>query len=215
MTKNEKGDLYSKVASLKKLQGSVGIEGITVIEEARSMGIKVEALNFVTPGLRGVAVISGSEIHNPDIILLNSNRTPKEQNFDCAHELMHIYLHGQLKKRSFQCYDGRTFQNSYIEWQADEGAAEYCVPAAEFIPITVERLENTALKKNECARKRFCKEMSDLFLVPEKVIAYRLDNLQYEMWQYMQGVPVQEWEFLSRGEQNRRGIVTPTLTIVR
>ena len=214
MLKNEKGELYSKIALLKKQQNIVGVTGIRVIEKAREMGIAVEALDLKTPGLRGVAVISDAEKERGNYILLNSNRTPKEQNFDCAHEFMHIYLHRKLRRLSFRCFDGPIAQDTFVEWQANEGAAEYCVPASEFIPIAARKLGDIRFIDRR-AQKKFHKEMSEQYIVPEMVIQYRLNNLQYEIWQYMQGVPMGKWEFLSRGEQNRRGINIPSLAIIR
>ena len=65
--------------------------GINLVKEYENFGILTEAVPFKTHALRGMAAIGDKP--QPDVILLNSARTPQEQNFDCGHETIHLALH--------------------------------------------------------------------------------------------------------------------------
>jgi hypothetical protein len=184
--------------------------GINLVQEYNSFGIKLEAIPFKTHGLRGMAAIA--EAPDPDVILLNTKRSPLEQNFDCGHETMHLGLHRHTGQKTFNCYDEVTAkQNPFLEWQANEGSAEFFVPHRIFIPMLHEFL---GLYPTFQTVQEFIRLASNTFMVPRQVIRYRLENLKYEILQFYAGIDVYDLELLSKIQQERRGIYIRSLNYI-
>ena len=201
--------LYQEVTGIKKfLNIDENDYGINLVQSLLDMGFKLESIPFRTRGLRGMAVVA-SEEDDDDYILLNSKRTDIEQNFDCGHEVMHLVLHRDLEQKAFNCFDKvLASQNSFIEWQANEGAAEFFVPYQVFLPMIKRSIAYLNTYRNI---EKFKKEMSDTFHVPEAVINYRIENLKYETEQYLSGVPLDKLEILSEKKQCERNIQVQSL----
>ncbi len=195
-----KEDLYQYVNGIK---GKMGIDpqktGIDFYEECQKLnGIKMEVVDFTDRSLRGLSV------PKQNIILLNSSRSPIERNFDCAHEFIHVVKHKKEVFQTFNCFDKlRPQQNPYLEWQANEGAAEMLVPYKLFIPMFCEHVE-----KCNCGYEYYyLKEyLAKHFNVPLAVIELRIDNLRYEIQQYETGCDISKLRILSNSQQSRRGI---------
>lgn len=62
--------------------------------------IQIERRPFQTPGFCALAFAG----EKSDTIILNANRNPLEQNFDCGHELIHLTKHRQFKTGLFQLF---------------------------------------------------------------------------------------------------------------
>ena len=202
-----KNDLYLAVRKLKFIQFfNTETYGIDIVSFLKRNGIAIESLPWKTKGVRGMSTPAKKYGSGPDIILLNSNRSKAEQNFDCAHEMMHLSFHSNIERKTFNCFDKITpNQDPFLEWQANEGAAEYCVPYRIFIPI-VKDWYNDLYNGDICIMDFFLKEMSEKFFVPETVIAHRLKNLRYEIFQFVNGVPIESIEILSNNELKKRDI---------
>lgn len=99
-------------------------------------------------------------------------------------------------------------QNSYIEWLANEGAAEFTVPYKILLPII--KLEYPNLIKG-VGTTVFCNNYASSFAVSPIVMQNRIDSLKYEIEQYMCGVPLDKIEILSNRKQVDRGIVAKSL----
>lgn len=132
-----KEDLYRYINDLKKCMGidpmKIGIDLYSACQKIN--GIKMEVVDFSDRSLRGMSV------PRENIILLNSSRTPIERNFDCGHELIHVVKHKNENFQTFNCFDKlRPQQNPFLEWQANEGAAEMLVPYKIFIPMFCEQV---------------------------------------------------------------------------
>lgn len=165
-------------------------------------GIWVDYMPMKTPGLRGIAVM-GNASAEQDIILLKESSSAKENNFNCAHELIHLTLHRNNPKKTFQCYESvRNNQNSFEEWQANEGAAELLVPYRQFIPRYVELCRKHRFDRES----KVVEELADEFGVLPGVIAFRIDNLNYEIACYLAGTPCEQIPLLSTTEQKKRQI---------
>lgn len=178
--------------------------GIYLPDFWRSRDVIVEEKPFKTHGLRGMAVPADLYSTQRDIIILNSNRSTKEKNFDCAHESIHITFHWKIHRQPFSCYDRIVAnQDSYLEWQANEGAAEYLVPYKIFIPLTVDKWDMLTELYPMDMENEFLKPMSDLFNVPISVIRIRLISLRSEIEQYINGVPLENLRFYSNNDLNR------------
>lgn len=157
---------------------------------------------FKTPGLRGMAQM-GQDISEDDIIILNSTQDTNEQRFSCSHEFLHLVFHRDEKRPVFRCFDKvRPGQNSFYEWHANEGAAELLVPYKKFIPRYVELAR-------EQARKPFSgvviKPLAEEFGVSECVITHRIDNLNYEICRYLEGIDLEEIVPLSQNQLRQMG----------
>ena len=148
-------------------------------------------------------------VAEPDIILLNSNRCEDEQNFDCGHEMMHLSLHRKLNRSTFNCFDRvSALQDPFLEWQANEGAAEFYVPYKIFIPLIKEHLHESPQRADV---ENFITWASDYFLVPQAVIRYRLENLKFEIYQYYMGIEITDIKVLSKNQQEKRGLFLSSL----
>ncbi len=209
---SEKEQLYKSVVQVKRYLGYGPYQhGINIVENW-AFGIKLERLPFKTRGLRGMAYVS--EKPYPDIILLNTKRSMIEQNYDCGHELMHLSKHRNLKQKSFNCFDMNTapHQDPFLEWQANEGAAEFFVPYRFFIPFLKDYFNNAP---RNCDVQEFKQYAADIFKVPPAVIKYRLESLKYEILQYYAGSDIDDIQIISKRQQERMGIYVKSLNDIR
>lgn len=100
------------------------------------------------------------------VILLNTSFTPVSLRFTLAHELIHFFLHPG--ERQLVC----ARQNSPLEWQANEGAAELLVPRHSFLPTMENICSNFWQEKDRIAAAAI------RFGVSEQVIRYRIKSLR-------------------------------------
>ena len=196
-----KENLYQYVNGIKE---KMGIDpqkiGIDFLEECQKInGIKMEVVEFTDRSLRGLSVPT------QNIILLNSSRSAIERNFDCAHEFIHVVKHKKEVFQTFNCFDKlRPQQNPYLEWQANEGAAEMLVSYKLFIPTFCEQVEKCTYGYEYYHLKEY---LAKQFNVPLAVIELRIDNLRYEIQQYEDGCDINKLRILSNSQQSKSGIV--------
>ena len=150
---------------------------------------------FNTTGFCGAALV-GDKMNT---IVLNSTRSKSEQNFDCGHELIHLVRHRNKNNGIFNCTTKS--QNSFLEWEANEGSAQFLVPYQDFIPRFLNLLNLGA--------SGIQYTLAEYYHVTPQVINIRLDSLSYEIDQYKEGTCLDCLEVLSRTQRIRRGI-TPT-----
>lgn len=195
--------LYNFVASLKNKFGvsdNLYPLDLGYLEDISSKYLSLELASFKTRGLCGVAFIGDKE----DTVILNSERSENEQLFDFSHELVHLSAHRHVG--AFQCFDKvKPAQNSFLEWQANEGAAEITVPYKLFIPQFVDRVR-------ECGDSWFDYiglkwELADEFGVTPAIISYRIDNLRYEISQYEKGISIGDLQLKSNTQLIKEGII--------
>lgn len=164
--------------------------------------LKIETVPFKTFSLRGMAVIAENSSQN-DVILLNDHLNDYEINFYCIHEFMHLRLHRNQKGKQFNCYDQtKPNQDPYLEWQANEGSAQFLVPYQDFIPRFLEYNST----HTPYISLNVLNELADYYCVSVPVIKNRIDNLNYEIDQYRNGISIENIELLSRNQQKMRGI---------
>lgn len=111
--------LYRQVDALRRLWGVWEPFDPFLIAETLP-GMEVRCHPFQTKGFHGFIVTSDDK--RCARIVLNSLRSPAEQTFDLSHELIHYALHPP----TLQVHSRAPF----LEWQADEGAAELLLPRA-------------------------------------------------------------------------------------
>lgn len=173
----------------------------------RISNVEIQAVPFKTADLRGMVSLAknNSEAH---IILVNSNKSFQEQNFHGFHELMHIPTVDQ-PGTLLRCYDTvKPNQNSYMEWLANEGAAEFVVPYQLLLPMIKREIRQMI---TGIGTWQFCENHSYDFGVSPIVLQNRIDSLKYETYQYLNGVPFDKIEILSWNKQKQRGINVKSL----
>lgn len=214
-----KEDLYKSVDRIREHWGikpkHYPLDSVSICNRVRSL--QVNYLPFNTSGLQGVIWL---EKDNDCYIILNSGRSQVENNFYCAHELAHFILHRNFPAQSFQCYDKiRDKQIAFLEWQANEWAAEFLVPYRLFIPEFIRRLDlipeqyyhPMIPKSNYESQYLSCLpqirwELAILFGVSERVIYNRIESLKYEILQYEYGISLSEIKVRSITQQLKNGL---------
>lgn len=167
--------------------------------------VAVEVYPFRQPKLCAMA-LRGTKC---DTIILNGSRTPQEQNFDCAHELIHLTLHRDVEQDCFQCFEGKTpAQDSFLEWQANEGAAELMLPYQMLLPL----LKRSRRKLRDAGDIRALRrQLAARFFLTESILRVRLESLKYEISQYLDGVDLDRITLLSSRQLQQQGIQVESL----
>ncbi len=119
-------------------------------------------------------------------ILVNSNKSPLDQRFDLAHELIHFWFHPSQTSFSFQKPHLRDKEK---EWQANEGAAELLLPYKDFIPRFVQTAKY--VEENYEPLEEVYNELARFYKVMPIVVDYRIRNLESEILQYINGTPIE------------------------
>lgn len=163
---------------------------------------------FTTKGLRGMATIASSPT-DINCILVNSNLTFAEQNFHGIHEFIHTVSCPENSGQTFSCFDTvRPHQNSYVEWMANEGAAELLVPYKQLLPLIKKHYPDLI---KDLGTYEFCEEHAGLFLVSPTVLQNRIDSLKYEIHQHISGIEVEDIQILSKKAQENKGVFVKSL----
>ena len=154
--------------------------------------LEISFIEFETSLICGV-LIKGK---NSTTIGLNARRSKLGKNFDCMHELIHYWFHGD---EYFLCdHDAK----SHLEWQANEGAAQFLMPYQSFIPnysqIHDYFYENLSA---ENANNAIIARLSTQYLVGETAVKYRINGLQNEIKQYLNGIQIERIQVLARGQK--------------
>lgn len=187
-----KRDLYEAVDQLRTLLGvphtarAVDFQKIV----CASTDTVVQLAAFKTRGLQGMAILG-----TPDIILLNERRGRLSQRFDFAHELIHCRYH-RVSRSAFTC-TGFSPRDPFLEWQANEGAAELLVPYRSFVPLVAENYHRIRRCRN---LEAFIAFAAHQFQVTRETIHIRLKSLSAELFQYRAGIPLDQLEILSARE---------------
>jgi len=200
MINNVKKDLYSTVNTIRsnyiENMQSGFIDSVRLCKSDSNINLCFH--NFRTRGICGTALI-GEKVNT---IVLNNKRTKVEQNFDCGHEIMHCNLHKDYEIKLFNCFETvLPKQNRFIEWQANEGAAQLLMPYTDFIEFVLS--EKDKFKHNF---KQLQQIMAHYYFVPEVSVFFRFEGLKYEIQQALDGVAIDKIELLSANAQTSRGI---------
>lgn len=198
MENNAKKELYNCVDWLRNYYfgapysgGPVDVLGLC----GRIPNVTIYKRHFETVGFCGAA-IAGIKMNT---IILNSARSEIEQNFDCGHELIHLSMHRGQNDGVFQCFGSN--QNTFLEWQANEGAAQLLVPYQDFIPRFAD-----CISVGETALHGAPAFFAEHYHVSQQVINLRIKNLSYEIDQFCCGTRVEDIKLLSRNQLNIRDI---------
>lgn len=196
MTNNAKEDLYARVDVMRKKLGIFSYDTpINTLDLCTKKVSDVEIIyhDFETNGFCGAA-FAGERMNT---IVLNSTRSEAEQNFDCGHELIHLVRHRDQNNGIFNCTAKN--RNSFLEWEANEGSAQFIVPYQDFIPRFLNLFNSGVLGIKYV--------LAEHYHVTAQVISIRLESLSYEIDQYQEGARLDCLELLSRRQRKQRGIV--------
>lgn len=217
-----KSQLYEEIDRCRKILNANGITEINIgniCEEYPHISVRYEP--FETPGLRGMVIFStgGNPINR---IFINSLLPSTEQHFHSIHEYLHIYLHSDIGGNDITCFENgiKNNQDSGIEWQANEGAAELIMPYKEFIPwfyqMFTEYSNGSDYWKLMYDDFDVTDVLADHYKVSVPVICNRISSLAYEIDQFCSGIPIDDVEILAHNKQVKRGIsATDYLKIIR
>lgn len=195
--------LYNEIENFREYLGITSSNyPLDVKALSSSGGLTIANRDFKTHGLKGMLSI----VNQHGYVLLDSKSSAYEQNFFCGHEVIHFVLHRNIGTNSFQCFD-KVNRNNIVEWQANEGAAEFIVPYRKFIPDVLSLL-NPITRTGDYFEAVFL--LSEKYHVSEMVIRNRLDGLRFEIYQVANGTPLNEIMILSKRQQERQGIAVPS-----
>lgn len=199
--------LYLEIDKLRK-KYNLNYTTVNFRDLCDKLKIQVAPAAFETDGLRGMA-FKGSNF-SEDVILLSDKRTECEQNIDCGHEFIHLYLQRNELITGFNCFEKiRPQQDSYFEWQANEGSAELLLPYKFLLP----KINKSLFELNDWSiidkfKRNLAKELN---LTPA-VVQFRLESLKYEIHQYVNlGISLENIEILSNAAQQKRNINVKSL----
>jgi Zn-dependent peptidase ImmA (M78 family) len=172
-----------------------------VTQKATGLGFDVRAQNYKIDSMR----LAMQVCHNPEIkilefssikicgllykgefattIGLNARRSAPGKNFDCMHELIHYWPHDQ---NTFYCLEGA---DGHMDWQANEGAAQFLMPYQSFIPNYChlhDKFYGTLAP--EQAYDMQVAALAGKYMVGEMAVRFRMESLKGEIAQYINGV---------------------------
>ena len=203
MQNNAKGALYRYVDELRNYLGISQSElPVNVIDLCHKEGsVDIMYHQFDTAGFCGAALVGNIK----DTIILNSTRSEYEQNFDCGHEVVHLTKHRTQNSGVFNCF--KNAQNSFFEWEANEGAAELIVPYKQLIPDLLD-LFNPVTSSGDIFYAYAI--LSEKYRVSEMVMKNRNENLKYEIYQVASGGSINSISIMPKKQQEKAGICVPS-----
>lgn len=201
-----KRDLYELISKEKqRLHITQRDYPINIFELCkRFSNVVIKEVNFITKDLRGLVRIASNKNEN-HVILVNSNKTFEEKNYHGTHEFAHILTITDSPGTTLQCFEKiRPNQDTYIEWLANEGAAEFLMPYREVLPFV--KKESESFDESSLPILDLTERLSSMYNVSFTVAQNRIRNLSYEIWQYLHGFNIDEIEILSKSEQVKKNI---------
>jgi Zn-dependent peptidase ImmA (M78 family) len=165
--------------------------------------VTIEQLPFPSTDICGI-LYKGK---NSTSIALNASRSDTMRNFDCMHELIHYFFH-DIEDRQYICSVGNSgecsiVQDSYTEWQANEGAAQFLVPYESLLPLIKEKGYYLGSYDGIYSLRE---GLANKFNVTEDVIRIRFESLKYEIHQHLNGCNLDKIRILSAKKQTEKGI---------
>ena len=124
---------------------------------------------------------------------LNARRSATGKNFDCMHELIHYWFHD---RQTFYCIDSIS---DHIEWQANEGAAQFLMPYQSFIPNYCHLHDRfyTGMAP-QAAHNALIMALARSYAVGETAVKFRINSLRQEIAQYIGGAAMDDIKIVSQ-----------------
>ena len=130
-------------------------------------GVELYETPFASAGLRGLLVTSHDK--SGARIILNARRSAEEQMFDLSHELVHFALHPPT--------DTVHGYSPFMEWQANEGAAELLLPRTLLLHLLAETRERI---RSPYDASRLIQSLARRQGIRESVIRWRVWSLRQD-----------------------------------
>lgn len=204
-----KAEIYRTIDHLKC---SLGLHSYPLdskeILQCFCRNLKIEYIPFNTNDICGI-------LYKGDVsttIGLNQNRSNGQQNFDCMHEGVHYFSHDISYCKCVCSEKNIISQESSIEYQANEGAAQFLVPYERFIP------EVSGLYRQELSSFDIDFRIAKLaqeYGVTDAIISVRLQSLKYEIAQYNAGASIDNIRVLSDRRQRQEGLSVASVIDIR
>jgi len=123
---------------------------------------------------------------------LNARRSSTGKNFDCMHELVHYWLHDDS---NVYCIEGT---NDHMEWQANEGAAQFLMPYQSFIPnyCHIHDMFYGRFAPQQAYEMQIA-TLAGKYMVGEMAVKYRMESLKNEILQYINGTSIDKIDIVS------------------
>ena len=173
MSGNCRVSLYRRIDALRRLWNVR--DPFDPFLAAESLpGIRLYETAFSTAGLHGFIVTSPDK--SRATIVLDTRRSEEEQMFDLSHELIHFALHPPT--------DRVHGYSPFMEWQANEGAAELLLPRTLLLRILSETRDrirasaDAALLVRSLARRQG---------IRETVVRWRMWSLRLDVARTLAG----------------------------
>ena len=163
------------------------------------LNLEIVQMNFEESKICGI-LYKGK---NSTTIGLNARRSAFGQNFDCMHELIHYWYHDEP---NYFCMPMDIINNNkeeaHLEWQANEGAAQFLMPYQSFIPAYSNAHDRFyARRSTENAYEAIIDHLAKTYLVGRLAAAYRINGLSKEISQYINGTEIQNIKVLSKNSK--------------
>jgi len=184
---NEKINFLSKIQLYKIITDKIASLGydiysknykVNAVELAKRVciNLEIELIDFKEIKICGILY----KTQNSTSIGLNMRRSITGRNFDCMHELIHYWLH---KSNFFYCTENTT---SHLEWQANEGAAQFLMPYQNFVPNYVQIYKRITINyPTTIASNMLTLYLAKSYGVGETAIEYRIKSLKGYIEQYI------------------------------
>ena len=200
-----KADLYREVAKLRQkydidISDEKPVDAFSLANKI-CVNPQIKILPFNTSAICGM-LYKGEKV---TVIGLNARHNAAQQKNSCLHELLHYEWHDEIDKRRI-CKNMADTANDYVEWQANQGAAELMMPYMRYIPDFVRELtvpENYRTKQDFCFIPHI---LAAKYAATPLMAEYRINDLMYEIRQYIKGRPLEQLSIISHREQTRRAM---------
>ncbi|MCL2170825.1 MAG: ImmA/IrrE family metallo-endopeptidase [Defluviitaleaceae bacterium] len=157
--------------------------------------LMLEIIPFATGQLCGILVRQG----DMTAIGLNARRSPAGRNFDCMHELVHFWFH---KGNTFNCIENG---DSFLEWQANEGASQFLMPYQSFIPAYCDLYDKITPSHSPARGQNLViARLCAAYGAGELAVRFRINTLSREIAQYINGTPIDKIQ-VQKGSHKKKG----------
>jgi len=164
------------------------------------LNLQIEMLSFEETKICGILYKGKTST----TIGLNARRSLFGQNFDCMHELIHYWFHDG--RANFLCtppspaVPASSDLIAHLEWQANEGAAQFLMPFQNFIPRYCNMHDHfyAHLSPNK-AHDALLDNLAKHYMVGTLAVQYRMEGLLKEIGQYIGGAKIDDIRILARG----------------
>ena len=197
-----KEDVYKAVNLVKKelALSDDPEEFCTALAEMGELRLEIHKFNS---NRLGGFIVKNEE--GSSAIVINGLLSREARAFCLAHELMHLIFH---PVGGYDKTPGEDNGQSFTEYFANEGAAEWILPWRKFGVHVAEAWDFLKIPSDIAEFKIAC---AVRFSVTPTAVFYRLETLKYEIWQLRQNIEPDKIKVRSQKWMTQQGILTESL----